>query len=52
MGWIKAELDDTTHETIRREAEKSGSPIHEVAGQLLRERLETTDTFAEVTADG
>lgn len=51
MGWIKAKLDETTHEAIRREAEKSGSPIHEVAGELLRERMETTDSFAEVVAD-
>ena len=48
MGWIKAEVDETTHETIRREADALDKPIHELSAELLQERLEQSDTYMKV----
>jgi len=47
MGWIKAHLDEATHEALRKETEKTDKRIHEVAGDLLKERLETTESYME-----
>jgi hypothetical protein len=52
MGWIKAELDERTHEALRKEVEQSPYPTHEVAARLIKERLETSDTMAEVDYNG
>lgn len=47
MGWIKAELDDVTHEAVRIEVEDTDAPTHEVAAQLIKERLEQADSMIE-----
>ena len=45
MGWIKADLDETTHEAIRYIAENSDDPTHEIAARLLRKELEGTEAM-------
>jgi len=47
MGWIKADLDDETHEAIRTIVERSDKPTHEVAADLLRKELEGTEAMIE-----
>lgn len=43
MGWIKARLDDDTHDALRRVVADSDDPTHEVVGAMLRERLNGGD---------
>jgi len=52
MGWIKAELDERTHEALRKEVEQSPHPTHVVAARLINERLEASDSMAEVDYKG
>jgi len=47
MGWIKADLDELTHEAVRVEVEQSNKPTHEVASDLIRERLNGSDSIIE-----
>jgi hypothetical protein len=47
MGWIKAELDELTHEAVRIEVEQSDKSTHEVAAELINERLKASDSMME-----
>ena len=37
MGWIKANLDEDTHDKLRAIVEESDEPTHEVAGNMISE---------------
>ena len=37
MGWIKANLDDETHDKLRSIVEESDEPTHEVAAEMIAE---------------
>ena len=39
MGWIKANLDEDTHERLRAIVEESDEPTHEVAGNMISENI-------------
>lgn len=41
MGWIKAELDDDTHDRLREIVENSNDPTHVVAGEMLEAHMDS-----------
>jgi len=40
MGWIKAELDDDTHDELRARVQNDDRPTHEVAAELIERGME------------
>jgi len=40
MGWIKAELNDDTHDKLRARVESDERPTHEVAAELIEQAME------------
>ena len=51
MGWIKANLDESTHECLRREANNCDKNMSELAAERLRRSYTNSERNSVVDND-